>query len=83
MDTNPDEFINQSLNTLKIPDNIIQFGQHGYYPLSALNELCNNYCVYCGELCCPCDKYMNDFGKRSNNNYSNDEPPAKKGKLHE
>jgi hypothetical protein len=84
MDTSPDEVdIKQPLNTLKIPDNITQFGKPGYYPLAFLNDLCCNYCVYCGDLCCPCDEYFNENGKRIYTYSSNDEPYTKRCKYSE
>ena len=84
MDTSPDDVvIHQPISTLKIPDNITQFGQPGYYPLSFLNELCCNYCVYCGDLCCPCDEYMNEEAKRTYTYSSGDEPATKRGKCSE
>jgi hypothetical protein len=75
-------------NSLQIPENINQFGQPGYYPLCLLRELVNNYCIYCGDLFCPCELYINDNGKRNylnnnDNDYGNngDGPLNKKPKI--
>ena len=69
---------NQITCSLQIPNNIIQFGQPGYYPECLINEFIGSYCQYCGDLICPCDYFMNIEAKRqyssninNNNNNSN------------
>lgn len=70
---------NQITNSLQIPNNIIQFGQPGYYPECLINEFLSSYCQYCGDLFCPCDYFMNIEAKRqhssniNNNNSNNNE----------
>ena len=83
---------NQITSSLQIPNNIIQFGQPGYYPECLINEFIDSYCIYCGDLLCPCDYFMNNNGKRQNNSNSNiyynennedhnEEPSNKKPKI--
>jgi hypothetical protein len=59
------------INTLQIPENINQFGKTGFYPISMINEFYSNYCIYCGDLFCPCSIYMNETAKRSIQSYNN------------
>lgn len=79
-------------STLQLPENISQFGQPGYYPEIMLNGLLDNYCIYCGDLLCPCEQYMNEDAKRSsaqsannnstttNININEGQPDVKRGK---
>lgn len=68
------------IGSLQIPDNISQFGKPGYYPECLLTDLFDSYCVYCGDLLCPCEQYLNIEAKRKNND-NNGEPCNKKFKL--
>jgi hypothetical protein len=70
---------------LKIPENINQFDKPGYYKLSMVsNEFINKYCIYCGDLYCPCDKFMNNkrlFEDREKEANEYGEPSFKRSKI--
>lgn len=81
---------NNITNTLQIPNNIIQFGQPGYYPECLISDFLSSYCKYCGDLLCSCEYFMEqENGKRQHNsnvnnseNFDrNNEPHFKKTKL--